>query len=512
MKKTKEKGITLIALIITIIVLLILAGVSLNMIMGDNGILKQAKTATVKQKFAKYKEELELGMYGKITVAGEPLKNYIQSITSEDIDNFVVINGELAYIGNNEEEKTISDSLGVNSSMSGNNESAVKDIQNIINKVIPIKDSVEVPNDDTEIASAELVGTRLYDKNSLNGDRWKIVIDYNDFNQEIGRYGSGYYLLKSGENYTINGESLSFSKDFIIDYKNGTMIGLTDKAIEWSLNSTLAVNDGLVLNIDPTNLADGNWTGITKHGDVTYDNSSKALLFNEDTTNNPNGEGGYLELKRNDVDFSNGFTFEIYANLSRLKYYNNTDKNYACSSFFCRIPTLNSEFRYSMRFGAASDAANGTTVCRVARYTEWSGKGYNMETGSNSNIMTGDDFGYKENEDFYLTFIYRCYDSSKENSCYDEYMKQNNLDKIEYYINGEIFGYTYFGKEGYKDGLSIWNNDNCPFFLGVCPWNANGNLYYLKGKVYTTRLYTTSMTPEEVKNNMDMTQKYRASF
>ena len=48
--------------------------------------------------------------------------------------------------------------------MSGNNESAVKDIQNIINKVIPIKDSVEVPNDDTETASAELVGTRLYDK------------------------------------------------------------------------------------------------------------------------------------------------------------------------------------------------------------------------------------------------------------------------------------------------------------------------------------------------------------
>ena len=91
MKKTKEKGITLIAIVITIIVLLILAGVSINMIIGDNGILNQAKTATVKQRFAKYKEELELGMYGKITVAGEPLKNYIQSMNTEDIDNFVII-------------------------------------------------------------------------------------------------------------------------------------------------------------------------------------------------------------------------------------------------------------------------------------------------------------------------------------------------------------------------------------------------------------------------------------
>lgn len=511
MKKTKEKGITLIALVITIIVLLILAGVSLNMIIGDNGILNQAKTATVKQRFAKYKEELELGMYGKITVAGEPLKNYIQSITSEDTDNFVVINGELAYIGNNEEEKTISDSLGVNSSMSGNNESAVKDIQNIINKVIPIKDSVEVPNDDTETAPTELVGTRLYDKNSLNGDRWKIVIDYNDFNQETGRYGSGYYLLKSGENYTINGESLSFSKDFIIDYKNGTMIGLTDKAIEWSLNSTLAVNDGLVLNIDPTNLADGNWTGITKHGDVTYDNSSKALLFNEDTTNNPNGEGGYLELKRNDVDFSNGFTFEIYANLSRLKYDNNlgyTDtKNVG---YFCRTKAIGTddEVALSMRFGYAGE----NTICKFNINSTWYGNGENLNTVSSGDVKVNDKCGYNENEDFYLTFVYRTYNEQKEDENYDNYMKKNKVDKIEYYINGKLFGYTYYGRDSYKNGLDTWNSSECPFFIGVSPWWNNRNLYYLKGKVYTTRLYTTSMTPEEVKNNMDMTQKYRASF
>ena len=41
----KEKGITLIALVITIIVLLILASVSIAMLTGDNGILTQAKKA-----------------------------------------------------------------------------------------------------------------------------------------------------------------------------------------------------------------------------------------------------------------------------------------------------------------------------------------------------------------------------------------------------------------------------------------------------------------------------------
>ena len=43
--KKKENGITLIALVITIIVLLILAGVSIAMLTGDNGILTQAQNA-----------------------------------------------------------------------------------------------------------------------------------------------------------------------------------------------------------------------------------------------------------------------------------------------------------------------------------------------------------------------------------------------------------------------------------------------------------------------------------
>ena len=47
--KTKEmKGITLVALIVTIVVLLILAGVSINLVLGDNGIIAKAKDAKTK--------------------------------------------------------------------------------------------------------------------------------------------------------------------------------------------------------------------------------------------------------------------------------------------------------------------------------------------------------------------------------------------------------------------------------------------------------------------------------
>ncbi len=41
----KVKGITLIALVVTIIVLLILSGITINTLFSDNGIISQAQKA-----------------------------------------------------------------------------------------------------------------------------------------------------------------------------------------------------------------------------------------------------------------------------------------------------------------------------------------------------------------------------------------------------------------------------------------------------------------------------------
>ena len=58
--KTKEmKGITLVALVVTIVVLLILAGVSINTVLGDDGIIKKAKEETEKTAAAQEKEMIE---------------------------------------------------------------------------------------------------------------------------------------------------------------------------------------------------------------------------------------------------------------------------------------------------------------------------------------------------------------------------------------------------------------------------------------------------------------------
>ena len=75
MKKNTNKklntGITLIALVITIVVLSILAAITINLTLGDNGILKRAKTAKEKYQNAEGQEQLEIAK------------------TANEIDNFV---------------------------------------------------------------------------------------------------------------------------------------------------------------------------------------------------------------------------------------------------------------------------------------------------------------------------------------------------------------------------------------------------------------------------------------
>ena len=58
----KNKGITLLALVITIIVLLILAGVTIASITGNSGVLEQAKRASETSRTAKEIEAIRMNI------------------------------------------------------------------------------------------------------------------------------------------------------------------------------------------------------------------------------------------------------------------------------------------------------------------------------------------------------------------------------------------------------------------------------------------------------------------
>ena len=94
MRKRQENGITLIALVITIIVLLILAGVTIAMLTGDNGIISKAMQAKIRTEEAKETEETGLNeienyINGKSAEAGVVVQD-LKSIKGDGTEGEVI--------------------------------------------------------------------------------------------------------------------------------------------------------------------------------------------------------------------------------------------------------------------------------------------------------------------------------------------------------------------------------------------------------------------------------------
>ena len=97
-KRKEDMGITLIALVITIIVLLILAGISIAMLTGNNGILTQAKLAKENTVLAKQDEENKLANNNKYI--NEQLGKVVpgKRVLETEKDNYVDSNGDKATV------------------------------------------------------------------------------------------------------------------------------------------------------------------------------------------------------------------------------------------------------------------------------------------------------------------------------------------------------------------------------------------------------------------------------
>ena len=94
-QKRKEQGITLIALVVTIVVLLILAAVSISMLTGENGIITQAQNSKEESEIGEEKEEISLAYSGAIG------KKQNTNITAGDMQDQFDYNGTKAQASGN---------------------------------------------------------------------------------------------------------------------------------------------------------------------------------------------------------------------------------------------------------------------------------------------------------------------------------------------------------------------------------------------------------------------------
>ena len=167
-KNLGNRGITLIALVITIIVLLILAGISIVTLIGDNGILTKANDAETDTTKAKAEEEIKLAVMASYNEDGkfdvdifkEEIKKINATIVSEDENTIVVEkDGYAATIDKNtgkiisfESSKGVVPEIEVNKTLSGTTVTITVEVTNEVEQV----NSITVINLDN---GTELTGT-----------------------------------------------------------------------------------------------------------------------------------------------------------------------------------------------------------------------------------------------------------------------------------------------------------------------------------------------------------------
>ena len=106
--RQKKNGITLIALVVTIVVLLILAGASIAMLVGENGIINKAKQAKRENLESQLLEELKLKVIDiQIQKQGEAtLQDIVDNLKSDTENEYII---SLTQIINPSEVEEVTD-------------------------------------------------------------------------------------------------------------------------------------------------------------------------------------------------------------------------------------------------------------------------------------------------------------------------------------------------------------------------------------------------------------------
>ena len=205
--KTKfknAKGITLIALVITIIVLLILAGVTIATLTGDNGILGKANEAKTKSDIVEVKEQAQL-----------------------DISNW------MAERIRNGEDTVLDDATVKRIIESANQNNTNKYYSELTDTSIKTKKGNEILYSDLYTKTPpSLIGTAI----NTNKYGWKVT-NYNEEETETG----GWRLFFQDDNYAylISDKCIGSYKpsDYYSSYTNGSFVSTVGQKLNPIISS-----------------------------------------------------------------------------------------------------------------------------------------------------------------------------------------------------------------------------------------------------------------------------------
>ena len=219
-KVLKEKGVTLVALVVTIVVLLILAGVSIAMLSGDNGLITQTKNASEEWKIAQDKEQLELAKQTEIAKG----KGYI------DVDDYFQ-RLEDEGIVNDKDADIVDNGDGSYDVTTGNGNTF---------EVTPIPDKENAEDIEIDyVGQGEIVGPRINKIDVTEKTETSISIEVVTRNAEGGNYtysykkatDSNYTQVQTTTNNTYTFTNLEENTEYNIKVKVETAEGSIEKEI-----------------------------------------------------------------------------------------------------------------------------------------------------------------------------------------------------------------------------------------------------------------------------------------
>ena len=235
-----SKGITLIALVVTIIVLIILAGISISLVLGNNGIVEKAKQAKERTEQSKLNEEVGLNEAVKYVEDMESengessTPNPIPTLTTKDLKvgdcikydtgvsdvgtNGVIICRVLYDASSKYGLQIISDKNVTNITLGGNDWTTARDSYN--NAIVTLNTEAKKYLNIVYATDARCVGSlptlqngTFVDKNSENAGPVELPFDTtaiganNMKDQDENYYDEYYYIINENQYIKPTGET-----------------------------------------------------------------------------------------------------------------------------------------------------------------------------------------------------------------------------------------------------------------------------------------------------------------
>ena len=496
-----DTGITLVSLVITVIVMLILAGVSLSMVVGENSVIKQAQRASFMQEVTKLKEELETEFLGQdakfyaenlkhldrttITYGGANMKKLIPSIKPEFYDKYMILRGELYYIGDDDFL------LSVCADQNYKTKPADMSVEEFV-KYVEGAAMEEIVKKMAGINNVTGIGEPLAKKMATAGfgssdSSWKIITEVVN-GENVATYADGWYYVPAETDVPDIGK-VRYS--YIINYDTRKAVRFTDNHVILSSSGNLAVDDNLVFNADPTNM-DGSptsWGGAQLFGfPAEASNEPNPVSGWTKSSLNFDGVDDYLQYKLpEDEDYfkTEGITIEFYG-------YLNNSLGYSTISFYKGYEDGASEsFKHTL-----SNVKSSEAKCEIPNDILHISGVYTTSTDSGGTAQCpnwGCDFHIKldnkpHNGDIFVTYV----------------LNKNGEYKV--YIDGEL-EYEDKWNDAYAAQYNAHLiNNSYPIQLGVKYRGADR--LFAKQKIYSLRIYDQLLTPTEVEANYKATTSY----